>query len=62
METQQTQEYQRHGESAYTHAILDRLVEQYLTRATLPDTEATSLTIERFHRLYCCIMAEGYGQ
>jgi hypothetical protein len=62
METQQTQEHQRHAESAYTDTILDHLVERYLARTTVPGTDATPLTIERFHRLYCCIMAEGYGQ
>ncbi len=62
MDTQPAQERQPHGDTAHTHTILDRLVEQYLARTTVPGTEATSLTIERFHRLYCCVMAEGYGQ
>ncbi len=62
MEQQHTPESQMHHDTAYTQAILDRLVEQYLARTALSDTEAPPLTIERFHRLYCCIMAEGYGQ
>ncbi len=62
METQHTQERPQHGASTYPHAILNRLVEQYLARTMLPGTDGTPLAIERFHRLYLCIMAEGYGQ
>jgi hypothetical protein len=62
MEPQPTSEHPIHGIAAYTNAILDRLVEQYLTRTALPGTEQHVLTIERFHRLYQCVLAEGYGR
>ena len=62
MEEQQTHTPQNHGDTAYTTAIVDRLAAQYLARTTLPGTDQPTLTIERFHRLYWCVMAEGYGQ
>jgi hypothetical protein len=62
MEQQQPPEHQMQDDMAYTNAIVDRLVEQYLTRPPLPSQQGGLLTIERFHRLYQCVMAEGYGR
>ncbi len=64
MEQQQPQELQIQvqDDAAYTSTILNRLIEHYLARIALPGAEETAFTIERFHRLYQCVLAEGYGQ
>ncbi len=53
---------QIHNDAPYTTAIMERLVEQYLARTALPAPKGEALTIERFHRLYQCVLAEGYGR
>lgn len=62
MEHQKTQEWQTSADEEYTNAIINRLVEHYLARRPMPGKEGEPLSIERFHRLYCAIMAEGYGK
>ncbi len=62
MEQQAKHASQIYNDAPYTTTIMDRLVEQYLARTALPVPEGGVLTIERFHRLYQCVLAEGYGR
>ncbi len=62
MGQQPTHDPQIQDDAPYTNAIMERLVEQYLARTALPAPEGGALTIERFHRLYQCVLAEGYGR
>ncbi len=60
MEQQQTQ-----GNVEYVDTLLDRLLEQYLTRTALPNKEDRAgrpLTPALFHVLARCVIAEGYGE
>ncbi len=60
MEQQQTQ-----GNVDYVDTLLDRLLEQYLTRTALPNKEDRAgrhLTPTLFHVLARCVIAEGYGE
>ena len=49
------------GHVAYVHTLLQRLLEQYLTRTPLPGA-AQPVTIAQWHRLARHVAAEGYGQ
>ena len=49
------------GHEAYLHTLLQRLLEQYLTRTPLPGA-AQPVTIAQWHRLARHVAAEGYGQ
>ncbi len=62
MEQQAKHAPQLYNDAPYTTTIMDRLVEQYLARTALPVPTGEALTIERFHRLYQCVLAEGYGR
>ena len=62
MEHQSTPELLIQDAAAYTTAILDRLIEQYLAHTVVPAPDGAPLTIARFHRLYQCVLAEGYGR
>ena len=48
--------------STYADALIERLLDLYLQRTPLPDAEQKSLTVERFFRIYRCVLAEGYGE
>jgi hypothetical protein len=50
------------GHVAYLHTLLQRLLEQYLTRTPLPGAAAQPVTIAQWHRLARHVAAEGYGQ
>ncbi len=62
MEHQPTPDLLIQDAAAYTTAILDRLIEQYLARTVVPSPDGAPLTIARFHRLYQWVLAEGYGR
>ena len=53
---------QTQANAAYENEILERLLERYLERASLPGKESGRLTPALFHTLVRNIMAEGYGQ
>ena len=61
MERQHPHEPQTQDNAVYITALVNRLAEQYLARTALPGPDGAPLTIERFHRLYRCVLAEGYG-
>ncbi len=48
--------------STYADALIERLLDLYLQRTPLPDAEQKPLTVERFFRIYRCVLAEGYGE
>ena len=48
--------------STYAEALIERLLDRYLQRTPLPDAEQQPLTVERFLRIYRCVLAEGYGE
>ena len=57
MEQQQTQDNVQ-----YMDGILNRLLEHYLTSATLPGKEGQRLSATLFHHLARCVVGEGYGE
>lgn len=61
MTRQQMEAWQTQADTAYTNAILDRLVEHYLADSPLPGNNG-ELSITLFHRLYRYVMVEGYGE
>ena len=46
---------------SYRHALLARLIEQYVTSAALPLDDHPVLTTGLLLRLMRCVVAEGYG-
>ena len=48
--------------STYADALIERLLDLYLKRVPLPDAEQQPLSVERFFRIYRCMLAEGYGE
>ncbi len=62
MNQQQTQDQQTQQGAVYTNEILRRLVEHYLDAESLPSKADRPLTVTLFHRLYRCVMTEGYGE
>ncbi len=48
--------------STYADALIERLLDLYLQRTPLLDAEQRPLTVERFFRIYRCVLAEGYGE
>ncbi len=62
MEQQHPHEPHTQDDAVYINALVDRLAEQYLARTATPAPNGAPLTIERFHRLYRCVLAEGYGR
>lgn len=46
---------------AYTNALMQRLMEQYLLCDMLPGDKQLPFTEQRFERLLRCLSAEGYG-
>ncbi len=48
--------------TTYEHAMLERLREQYLRRASFPGNEGKCLTVDDFYLLYRYIRADGYGK
>jgi len=47
---------------AYTNALMQRLMEQFLLHDTLPGDKQLPFTEQRFERLLHCIHSEGYGK
>jgi hypothetical protein len=62
MEQQHPHEPHTQDDAVYINALVDRLAAQYLARTATPGPNGAPLTIERFHRLYRCVLAEGYGR
>lgn len=60
--TQQTEIRQAQGDTQYVEAILDRLVEHYITDTELHGEDRRAITVGCFHRLWRYVIAEGYGR
>ena len=47
---------------AYTNALMQRLMEQFLVHDVLPGDKHLPFTEQRFELLLRCIQSEGYGK
>ena len=50
------------AEVAHTDAALERLLEHFLNRASVPGNDEKSLSVDLLHRLSRAVLAEGYGE